>query len=836
MSSNTFRRAAAHPARLALVTSLTLALAACGGGGGSPGATGNTVNPGTPGTPGTPTTPTTPVPAPSGTLTLTNADGSAMTSIAGTSTGTVRATFKDAAGAPAANVIVKFSASDSLVTFTPESGSALTNADGVAVISIKPATSASAGAVSITATTTVGTQAVTASTNLAVGPGSVVFEPTTTLSVLDESGQPVGTLSGTQSATVRSLIKDSNGNIAPNVIVQYTLSSPLLKFTPQSGSALTNAEGVAQIVIVPASIASAGAVAVTATAVVAGKTTASTTNLSVSAAPLTVSSIAFSPAPTGSLPAESTASLNVGLTAGGRPAAAADGLVLSSLCVNDGAASLTLGTLTNGVQTATYVNKGCGRGTDVITATVGGSSMSTSVGVDAASIGTIQFAGSSPANQSIVLKGSGGQGRQESALLTFRVLDERNAGLAGVNVTFAPSTSTGGLTVQPTSGVTDATGAVTTTVSSGTIPTPVRVLAQATRNGKIITGLSDAVIISTGLPIQKSMSLSVDSYNIKGADEDGVIANVTVRMADQYGNPISDGTAVNFVTEGGAIGTSAQGGCTTSNGGCSVTLKSQNFRPLNGRVTVLAYVQGIEDFIDSNGDGQYSCTNFVSPDGTVPVVYRPLVDICNGGGEPFSDMGDPFLDVGFKGATTGFQYQNRFNTFDGSYDAAEGDLPFPYNRSTYSGTGNGKWGLNYIRATTEITFSDDEPTLTRLNCDGASCRDWTVADGNVNEISGLTGGAPGSCPAPKLLSFRLTDVNNNPLPHKTKVETGELNKVSTSTPSPNVVPSTAAVGGTIHHVLIKPATDCSKGSFAVVLTTTAAGGGDVKYTYNFTAP
>lgn len=758
-------------------------------------------------------------------ITVVDASNMMLTSLSGTQTGTVRVLLKSATGAVVANGIVKFTVSDPLLVFTPDSGTALTDSNGVALINIKPTSTASAGAVAITATATVADAPVVARVNVAVGPAGVVFNPTLVMTVVDDANATVTTLSGTQRATVRSVVKDSAGAVVPNAIVQYTLSSPLLVFTPQSGSALTDANGVATISVAPASINSAGAVAITASVVVSGKTATSTTNLSVAAAPLTVSSIAFVPAPTGSLPAQSSAALNIGITTGGQPAASAPGLVLSSQCVSDGTATLAAGTMSNGVQNATYINRGCVRGVDIITATIGASSKSVSISVDAANIGTIQFVSSSPANQSIVLKGSGGQGRQESALLTFRVLDENNVGLAGVAVTFAPSTSTGGLSVAPVVSTTDATGLVTTTVSSGTIPTPVRVLAQASRNGKTITGLSDTLIISTGLPIQKAMSLSVDSYNINGWNEDGAVANVTVRMADQYGNPISDGTAVSFVTEGGAVGSSAQGGCVTLNGGCSVTLKSQNFRPTNGRVTVLAYVQGIEDFVDSNGDGQYSCTNFTAPDGSVPAAYRPLVDTCVSGGEPFTDLGDAFLDAGLLGDP--FLRPVGSQTLDGVYEALNGDLPFPYNRTSYSAAGNGKWGLNYIRATTEITFSGNAPTMVRQFCNSTGCRNWVATDGDPTVITG-------TC-APRLLTFRLIDLHNNPLPHKTTVSTGDLKDVEVSTMSPNIVQSTSAVGGTIHNVVVKPPATCVSGSFSVLVGVPGLSG-TVTYTYGFTVP
>jgi len=235
----------------------------------------------------------------------------------------------------------------------------------------------------------------------------------------------------------------------------------------------------------------------------------------------------------------------------------------------------------------------------------------------------------------------------------------------------------------------------------------------ARRNGINIPALSDALTVSPGLPIQKSMSMSVARHNIEGWDYDGETTQVTIMLADQYGNPVSDNTAVNFVTEGGSVGSAARGACTTVNGACSVDLRSQNFRPANGRVTVLAYVQGVETFTDTNGDGQYSCSTWTSGDGTTQDTYRPLVDNCTAGGEPFADMGDAFLDT------------NRDNVYDGT----GGDLPFPYGHTGYVAQGNNKWGMNYIRTSSEVVFSGSHANMIRQVCSGNLCRDWNASDG-----------------------------------------------------------------------------------------------------------
>lgn len=641
--------------------------------------------------------------------------------------------------------------------------------------------------------------------------GGTPTTPVLTLALVDSTGNSTNSLSGAQAGTLRATVKTAAGAAVANAVVTFTPSdNALVEITPPS--ALTDSTGVAVTTVKPASVTSAGALSITANSVINGATATGAVNLAVGAAPLTVGSLSLTPAPSGPVPAFSTVQVNIPVTSGGQPATSVSGLTLTSLCVGDGTATLVQGSLNNGIQTATYTNKGCLRGSDTITASIGNSSQSVSLAVSPADIGAITFVGSNLNGASIVLKGSGGLGRSESAQLTFKVVDQHNTGLAGVDVTFKATTTTGGLTVSPTKATTDAQGNVSTVVSSGTIPTPVRVVAEASRGGSTISGLSDTLTISTGLPIQRSMSMSSNSYNIEGWNTDNETATVTVLMADQYGNPVSDGTAINFVTEGGAIGSAQQGACTTTGGGCSVTFRSQEFRPTNGRVTVLAYAQGIEDFVDVNGDGQYSCANPVISSGT---VYRPLIDQCASGGESYTDLGDAFLDTGLLGPTSGV---TPVDTFDGVFhpDAPNRDLPFPYDHVGYRSTGDARWGITYIRRSVEITFSDSTARLIRQVCasDG-TCRDWTSADGDAKLIRGVAGA---SCSS-QTLSFRLFDRNNNPMPSGSDVRGADATNISARTFFPNVVPSTAAVGGTIHHVAIAPDTNCRSGGFNVVVET-----------------
>ena len=645
----------------------------------------------------------------------------------------------------------------------------------------------------------------------------VPAEPKMTLQLVDSTGTAITTLSGGQTGQVRATVVNANGSVAVNEVVKFKTDDKLLQFTPESGTALTNALGVAVITVKPASVTAAGAVNIGATVVASGKTAEAGVNLEVGAAPLTLGKVEFTPEQTDILPAFGTAVLTIPVTTGGVGATSVPGLTVNSLCAGDGTASLVLGSLADGKQLVTYTNKGCLRVTDTITVTLGNTTQTVKINVGKANIGTIQFVGSDLNGSAIVLRGSGGLGRKESAILTFRVLDQNSIGLPGVDVTFKTTTSTGGLIVQPTKATSDATGNVTTTVASGTIPTPVRVIAQASRNGTTINGLSDSLIISTGLPIQKSMSLSADSYNIEGLNYDNAIAKVTVLLADQYGNPISDDTAVNLVTEGGAIASPEQGGCRTKGGGCTVDFKSQAFRPKNGRVTVLAYVQGVENFTDTNGDGQYSCASYDQVQPVEPgTPYRPLVDICKSGGEPYEDQGDPFLDTGNEAVVTGNPPGNT-GTLDGKYDVPRGDLPFPYNHPVYTTAGNGQWGINYIWRQTEIVFSGETPTFTRQIVDATSgqLRDWTAADGKEYEVVGLSGTGCSN----QFVYFRIADVNNNPLPSGTTLESADVDKVVPGAISPNKIPATSRVGGTQHTVNVKADQTCVAGEFSIRTTT-----------------
>jgi hypothetical protein len=325
----------------------------------------------------------------------------------------------------------------------------------------------------------------------------------------------------------------------------------------------------------------------------------------------------------------------------GDPITSPMNVTFSSPCLSSGNASITGGNViasVNGKVTANYIATGCKGigGADEIKATTTFNNnlltASNYVFIKADAAQTISFVDATPSLVSI--KGAGGL---ETSRVRFRVLGQTGTPLKGECVTFALSTTAGGLALVPSNctpagpetfgSTTDADGYVTTIIQAGNVPTVVRVTAT-TANG--VSTQSSALAVTTGIPDQNSTSLGLsDSTPVSwSSNQNGVRSTATIRLADAFNNPAPNGTAVTFTTSGGAI----DGSCTTFDGECSVTWRSQNPRPSpagivsfsnitedgftmscsdgsvdcrKGRVQILATAIGNESFIDGNGNGLY---------------------------------------------------------------------------------------------------------------------------------------------------------------------------------------------------------------------------------------
>jgi len=227
----------------------------------------------------------------------------------------------------------------------------------------------------------------------------------------------------------------------------------------------------------------------------------------------------------------------------------------------------------------------------------------------------------------------------ETSKVVFRIVDVFGNPLPGQPITFSLNTYVGGLTLAPTSATSNSNGEVQTTVQAGTVGTPVRVTATLDSNSEIKTQ-SEQLVVSTGIPDQDSFSLSIETFNPEAYDYNGVEVAVTVHAADRFNNPVPDGTAIYFTTEGGAIESS----CTTTAGTCSVMWTSQDPRPADGRVTVTAIAIGEESFLDRNGNGVFDDADTFDD---MPEAFQDYnEDGVRDDNEPFFDFnGNEIYDI-----------------------------------------------------------------------------------------------------------------------------------------------------------------------------------------------
>jgi protocatechuate 3,4-dioxygenase beta subunit len=172
---------------------------------------------------------------------------------------TLSATVRDAAGAVVANQLVRFAASNGLVRLNVSS--ALTNAGGVAAVQVSPLAASTSGAEIVTASATVGTQAVQSLASVQINAQA----PSVTLASLSSSA-----ITPTTPATLAVIARDLTGAVLPGTVVTFTSQSGLATFTP--ATQVTDATGRASTVISPKTATSAGADTIVASITVQGLT------------------------------------------------------------------------------------------------------------------------------------------------------------------------------------------------------------------------------------------------------------------------------------------------------------------------------------------------------------------------------------------------------------------------------------------------------------------------------------------------------------------------------------------------------------------------------------
>lgn len=424
------------------------------------------------------------------------------------------------------------------------------------------------------------------------------------------------TVTSASPATVTVTVKNRAGTGLPGLVVTFGTSLGLGSFS--APSALTDASGVATVQVAPNTTTATGADTVVAKVKVNEVEYSGSTGFQMTATNVSIASFT-SDLP--SLAPYGQTALTVqlaGITEGTPVNVAA-----TSSCVVNGKATLTPANVTTTTRRAvfTYRDNGCGAvsTSDALQVAVTGTSLTAALNIGLASpaVSSISFISATP--ETIYLKGSG---YVENSNVKFRVVDANGNGVPERLVELEPTTLAGGLLVDGGNGKivkkTDSNGEVIVRVNSGTVPTPVRV--KATLSNSAISTVSSSLAIAVGLPSQLNFSLSVQTRNIEGYNRDGVPNVFQVIASDRMGNPVPDGTAINFVTESGQVEAIRQTALSNGLARAAANYVSSNPRPIDGRVTLLAYALGEKSFLDSNGDNVYTQ------------------------GEPFQDLGDAFLD------------------------------------------------------------------------------------------------------------------------------------------------------------------------------------------------
>ena len=586
-------------------------------------------------------------------IALTDTIGNPITTISDAVPGIVTATSSDSQGVAIEGDLI--SVSTSAGTVSP--ANALTDSNGEALFVLEAGTGFGAGTVTVSS----GNRA--ASLNFDIV-STAADTNLLSLSLTDTAGNPVTNVTSIAPAILTVTATNSQGNPLASEVVSAATVSGLGVVSPESGTALTDINGVATFTV------SAGPVLGADTVVVTLGVVDESVNFQVGEANLRIGRFAGSTFIEGEIEAGSTSLSAAGSTplsvtivdVNDVPVTTVVPVLFGSGCANlvppQAQVSGEVNTV-NGVATSTYTADGC-VGLDTVSAgIVQGNSQGATVvlTIASASINSISFVGADP--QTIALKGTGGQGRSETSTVSFQVLDTTGAPVSGVDVSFTLSTTVGGLSLTNPVATTNELGIARAIVQAGNVSTSVRVTATITVGGVDFSTVSDSLVVSTGLPDQNSISLSSSLLNPGGGDVDGVTATLTVRMADKFNNPVPDGTVAFFSTELGSIGDS----CETVGGTCFVTWSSQDPRlpliynttapgtgtstpyvstifnrtcPETGltgypcpsslgqifgrRTTVTVIAIGEESFIDSNGNGVFDA------------------------GEPFDDLPEAWVD------------------------------------------------------------------------------------------------------------------------------------------------------------------------------------------------
>ena len=446
--------------------------------------------------------------------------------------------------------------------------------------------------------------------------GGTIVASAITVTIVDANDVviPSNSISST-TAYVKAVVRPATG--VAYATKRITLSTDSAVATLAQTSVLTDVTGTAKVRISPVSLTSAAAATVTVLAniqnMTAIETVVGTVDYQTSAANVSLRQFAVS---SGTITALQSTPVSVKVFINGTAAPSGQVSVsFSTLCGSFSPATAV--SSSDGTVSSVYQSvAGCSGAVTLNAQASGAAAVTTSVNVTPAQAANLLFDSTSQ----VTIFTSRATSGVKQATLKFKVVDANGAALASQAVDLSLSTTAvdagvtfaGGTTsVQRVS--TDNSGLAAVTVSAGALPTPVVVTASLVSNPSVVAS-SLTLAVTSGVPTQLAASLAAEPLSLEAANTDGVTSNITFRIADRQGNPVPPSTAVTLVTSHGLI----QGSCVLNSlSACSVTYVSQGARPSNGRVVVLAYLDGEESFVDANGNNVYDNNEVFADTGTV---------------------------------------------------------------------------------------------------------------------------------------------------------------------------------------------------------------------------
>lgn len=252
-------------------------------------------------------------------------------------------------------------------------------------------------------------------------------------------------------------------------------------------------------------------------------------------------------------------------------------------------------------------------GTAIVTATAGAVSANYTLYLLPGNPNSIQL---SFTPNSVGVRGSG---RNETLLITATVRDaNNNPVLDGTEVFFNINNSPGGGDfLSSTGAIPTINGQATVAYNSGTVSGTARVRAVCSN----ISAVSTEILIYAGPAFIESiangcqtshMALGASPCNMFGMDVVGESVELVCLVGDRYNNPVTPGTAVYFTTSGGVVTTAT--GYTDSAGFARVTLYSGNPLPTVSR--------WLNTLTDPNLGTSILCSDVPDRDGMAKVIVK----------------------------------------------------------------------------------------------------------------------------------------------------------------------------------------------------------------------